>query len=91
MAKSFALAAKHCRRVALFQFAERGVTVIDGLPLLPHHRRFTTDGLHPNDLGMLHLAHALAAHNRSLCAAYWFGHHERHEVETFLRNALTNG
>jgi lysophospholipase L1-like esterase len=42
------------------------ISVIDGLPLVPHHRRFTTDGLHPNDLGMLHVAHGVLPTLRNL-------------------------
>lgn len=43
----------------LFDLADDTITVLDGADLLPHHRRFTTDGLHPNDLGMLHVANGM--------------------------------
>lgn len=45
----------------LRDLAAPGVQVIDGLDLLPHHRRFTSDGLHPDDLGMRCVAEALRA------------------------------
>lgn len=50
----------------LVDLAGEGVVVIDGLGLLPHHRRFTGDGLHPDDLGMQVVATQLLPRLRPL-------------------------
>lgn len=44
----------------IFELDGDDVSVIDGSTLMPHHVRYTTDGLHPNELGMAHLGTKIA-------------------------------